>query len=388
MQKSNSSSPSFGFTIVELLVVIVVIGILAAITLVAYNGISQRAITSSLQSDLTNASQQLKLFYVDNSAYPLTNNCTIPQSTTNICLKTSPNNSLTYYPGSLSNPQTFGISAGNSNSTRYNITDNSSAIALSTSCPSGFITVPGSTTYGTSDFCIMKYEAKQSSTTVPISQAIGAPWVNINQTDSAAYSQNVAGCTGCHLITEAEWLTISQNVLSVPSNWSGGAVGSGYIYSGHNDSAPATALVADSNDANGYAGETNTGGNQKRTLTLTNGQVIWDLAGNVHEWTSGQVADNQPGILGGGFAWRNYNALTTMGGILPNLFPNFGNSSAGGWTTTNGLGGVHSSTEDNTLRGFRRGGGYASGVNSGIYMLALLYIPTYTSADLGFRVTR
>lgn len=39
-----------GFTIVELLVVIVAIGVLAAITVVSYIGISQRATISSLQS--------------------------------------------------------------------------------------------------------------------------------------------------------------------------------------------------------------------------------------------------------------------------------------------------------------------------------------------------
>ena len=36
----------------------------------------------------------------------------------------------------------------------------------------------------------------------------------------------------------AEWMTLAANVLSVPSNWSGGSVGSGYIYSGHNDNDP------------------------------------------------------------------------------------------------------------------------------------------------------
>lgn len=41
-----------GFTIVELLIVIVVIGILAAITIVAYNGIQARAAQSKINNDL------------------------------------------------------------------------------------------------------------------------------------------------------------------------------------------------------------------------------------------------------------------------------------------------------------------------------------------------
>jgi type IV pilus assembly protein PilA len=43
---------NYGFTIVELLIVVVVIAILAAITVVAYNGISQRATTSSINSSV------------------------------------------------------------------------------------------------------------------------------------------------------------------------------------------------------------------------------------------------------------------------------------------------------------------------------------------------
>lgn len=47
---SSNKQRSSGFTIVELLIVIVVIGILAAITVVAYNGIQQRAKTAALTS--------------------------------------------------------------------------------------------------------------------------------------------------------------------------------------------------------------------------------------------------------------------------------------------------------------------------------------------------
>lgn len=41
-----------GFTIVELLIVIVVIGVLAAITIVSYNGVQRRARATSIVSDL------------------------------------------------------------------------------------------------------------------------------------------------------------------------------------------------------------------------------------------------------------------------------------------------------------------------------------------------
>jgi len=48
---NNKTQP--GFTIVELLIVIVVIGILAAITIVSFNGVQQRAAAASIQSELT-----------------------------------------------------------------------------------------------------------------------------------------------------------------------------------------------------------------------------------------------------------------------------------------------------------------------------------------------
>lgn len=60
-----------GFTIVELLIVIVVIAILAAITLVAYNGMQARARDSRRQNDVATIAKALELYYIDNGHYPL-----------------------------------------------------------------------------------------------------------------------------------------------------------------------------------------------------------------------------------------------------------------------------------------------------------------------------
>ena len=59
-----------GFTIVELLIVVVVIAILAAITIVAYNGIRQRAEESALKTTAAQMYKKVETYRVQNSAYP------------------------------------------------------------------------------------------------------------------------------------------------------------------------------------------------------------------------------------------------------------------------------------------------------------------------------
>lgn len=59
-----------GFTIVELLIVIVVIAILAAITIVAYNGIQNRAKASAGQAAANALMKKVEAYNTVNSAYP------------------------------------------------------------------------------------------------------------------------------------------------------------------------------------------------------------------------------------------------------------------------------------------------------------------------------
>ena len=63
---------SRGFTIVELLIVIVIIAILAAITIVAYNGITARANTTSAKAAAGTAIKKIEAYNADSTAatYP------------------------------------------------------------------------------------------------------------------------------------------------------------------------------------------------------------------------------------------------------------------------------------------------------------------------------
>ena len=67
MRKSAS-----GFTIVELLIVIVVIAVLATITVVAYNGIQTRARDSIRYADAKVIIKALELYKADKGSYPPT----------------------------------------------------------------------------------------------------------------------------------------------------------------------------------------------------------------------------------------------------------------------------------------------------------------------------
>lgn len=89
-----------GFTIVELLIVIVVIAILASITVVAYNGTQQRALNSSRLSEVKAWQKVLMAYYIVNTSGPSVaagNYCLGKGFPSGACRDYLANNSVTYY---------------------------------------------------------------------------------------------------------------------------------------------------------------------------------------------------------------------------------------------------------------------------------------------------
>lgn len=420
-----------GFTIVELLIVIVVIAILAVFTLVAYNGISARADTAALASDLSSSAKKIELYKTTSTGetYPATlevagitpsshttyqytvDNGSTPHT---FCL-TGKSGAIYYHTSSTDPHPSSGVCVGHSDGSEPPTCDDTDQLGVypdcydefsaspivgqvnfasiygytgmqPTRCPTGFVPVPGSTLYGKPNgFCAMKYEAKQSSSTVPVSQASGLPWVSVTQLDSKTYSQNVAGCTGCHLITESEWMTIAQNMVIQDYNWTGGTFNSGQLFIGHTDSSPSAALAASSNDNDGYSGTGQTTGAQRRTMRLSNGEILWDMSGNHHEWTNemGTVQIGPSSV-----AFREWTAITNGNLLTPNPVPGYGNPAISTFTSTKGMGQIYSGSSVTSMVSSIRGGKSTYGSKAGIFSIIQGNAPAGSDTTITFRVTQ
>ena len=93
LNSSKTSTLSRGFTIIELLIVIVIIGILLAITAVSFGGITKQAKESALKSELKRISTSLELHKAKNGTYPTSLATAIPPIT-----NPTTNANITYAP--------------------------------------------------------------------------------------------------------------------------------------------------------------------------------------------------------------------------------------------------------------------------------------------------
>ncbi len=283
--------------------------------------------------------------------------------------------------------------------------------------PAGWVEVAGNSTYGTTNFLAMKYEAKCAATSDPttgltspttayqtydnattactsanskqvVSVASGYPIANITQTNAITYCSAVTlNGNAAHLQNNNEWMTMARDAEAQASNWTNGSVGSGLLFRGHTDNAPATALVASTDDTAGYTGTGNSSGSspeQKRTLTLSNGSVIWDLPGNVWEWTNNTIqGKDEPTNASPGFAWREFTALTTYGTLSYDQVRPLNTA----YNSSYSVGQIYSdgTASNTTTYAFVRGGSWGSGSSAGAFAAGLNGTPTSSYNSVGFR---
>lgn len=293
-------------------------------------------------------------------------------------------------------------------------------------CPNGYVLVPGNPLYKTSDLCVMKYDAKCSNPNPKcvttegvyknnaqgcacqgnyqvVSKPDGAPITFIPEDDNSQisakeYCKNLAE----HLMNNNEWMTIARNVEQVKDNWcnkNGTSCGyapgtpSKILTNGHNDSNPSMALSAASDDQPCFgttSDKTNICGgksSQKRTLTLSNGQVIWDFAGNVWQWVDATVARKDeprtiiPGLGNSGWTWGEFQTVPYSNDFDP---------SNPSWNSQEGVGRIYHynsiGDSDTTLYTFIRGGNWRHGYDSGAFTVHMQPVPKKTGIDdIGFR---
>src|SRR5680860_1236184 len=168
------SSAHPAFTIAEILVAIVIIGILATLTIISYIGIQQKAIVASINSDLFSSSRTLKLFQVENSAYPTSiSDCPTPAEG-NLCLDSSPGNTYLFDAINTTTPQTFCLAARNGNN-KYHITEDS--VPESGVCDFAFASTLTALT--TSPFTIdLTWPEVENATSYTLEQATNSSFTN------------------------------------------------------------------------------------------------------------------------------------------------------------------------------------------------------------------
>jgi hypothetical protein len=257
--------------------------------------------------------------------------------------------------------------------------------------PDNWIEVPGDNTlYSTNNFLVMKYEAKAWNTSTnqvvtdggfslanswaggtsqttyrAKSTPDGRPWVKIAQDDTNydallacqdAWQQAGLPSGSTHLITNNEWMTIARNVEAQNSNWTNSEVGNGALFRGNSNSS---ASLDGSDPLTGI---------NTRTLNLSNGVVIWDLAGNVWQWTDNTILGQNKPESGNASAYVEWTAVSDFGTLSYNLTRPLGST----YNSVKGVGQYYMGPRtNNTTYAFLRGGSWVNSTIAGAFTLNL-----------------
>jgi formylglycine-generating enzyme required for sulfatase activity len=157
-----------------------------------------------------------------------------------------------------------------------------------TTLPSGLV-VPG--------FQVGQYVCAQGDDGQAVVTPEGAPWVNINYAEAKEACQKA----GYQLLTESQWLAIAWNASQQDINWTGGKVGEGDLFQGLRNDTVNGAMPGNFESSDPT---------EQRWLTLSNGERICDLNGNVFQWLEDDVQGDENGLIAKAFA-ADSPSLTT-----------------------------------------------------------------------------
>jgi len=250
-------------------------------------------------------------------------------------------------------------------------------------CPEGWVEVPRDNKHTFQNFCVQKHEANENN--IPI--------VNLALTEAKNYCRSMG--PGVHLTTDAEWMTIAENIVGLPINDISAELGlqlangisneSAIISSGENDLNIDTCnLYSSLASADNVFTETCQLDGNNRVAVLSNGQVIWDVAGNAAEWTDNLIiASESPVDATPTSEWLEYSAITKYANM------SYLRPSGYNWTSANGIGQIYTDySAGSATRGSIRGGSYLDGERAGVFGLDLSKSPEYAGEDVGFRCAR
>jgi formylglycine-generating enzyme required for sulfatase activity len=172
-------------------------------------------------------------------------------------------------------------------------------------------------------------------------------------------AQEVCKSIGGERITETQWLAIAHDVANQDCNWTGGKVGEGDLFQGLrndtvNEAQPGNFVSPDETE--------------QRWLTLSNGERICDLNGNIYQWVSDNVQGNEDGIIDSDFDSNSPSISTPQ---YPSEEKGMGNYEVWDWS-------------GNALV---RGGCFGSLSGAGVFYLSLGY-PEYRGDYVGVRCTK
>ena len=236
-------------------------------------------------------------------------------------------------------------------------------------CAPDYVYLAGNAALGTSPFCAMRFEAKARdiatraidpvgcdaacnpnsfvTTHEPASVPEGVPWNQIDAINAQLRCRALGA--GYDLMSNREWMTIARDAERVAANWYGGVPGAGRMVEGMTDFIGYGAVTDPtdpySDTGNSSAEPPGLGWEQRRTLELASGDVIWDFPGHFQEWvdwTLGDSLDGAPTPCADG-------ELTAFAcaGVADDDF----NSSTGTYDSTNGVGFILGGIGNATRRG-------------------------------------